>query len=93
MPIYKESYYNIAVCKDTQGRTLLFNSISESLAWFTPEILATFRGKSEIQYSDFLPDIIRAGFVVLDTKDEVCEYMYTRHQIAFDKNPNSSLMS
>ena len=87
MPIYKESYYNIAVCKDTQGRTLLFNSISESLAWFTPEILATFRGKSEIQYSDFLPDIIRAGFVVLDTKDEVCEYMYTRHQIAFDKNP------
>lgn len=88
MPIlYKESYYNIDVCKDTQGRTLLFNSISESLAWFTPEVLATFQGKSEIQYSSLLPDIIRAGFVVVNTKDEVCEYMYARHQIAFDKNP------
>ncbi len=84
---YKESYYNIEVCKDTQGRILLFNSASESIAWFSPEILATFRGRTKIPYNNLLPDIINAGFAVDDTKDEIYEYLYARHQIAFDSNP------
>ncbi len=87
MSILKESFYNIEVCKDDNGRTLLFNSLSESVAWFTPETLDTFHGKSNILCNEVQPDIVNAGFIVQKDKDEVSEYMYARRQISFQEFP------
>lgn len=88
----KESHYNIEIATDANNRTLLFNTKRESIAWFTPTVLATFHNKTQINPNNILPEIITSGFVVDDTKDEIHEYLYMRHQIAFAEYPKQLSM-
>jgi len=85
--MFKESVYNIEVCKDDRQRTLLFNTKRGSLAWFDAQVLTTFHGKNIISEKNILSEILEMGFVVDEKRDETYEYLYARKCLSFDSQP------
>lgn len=85
---YKESFYNIEIKKDNNGRTLVYNSNTTALCWFTPEVYKTFKNKDDIYENELLPDIIRLGFVVNSELDEVAKNDIARQNYLFNSNPS-----
>ena len=85
--IYKESFYNIEIMNQENGKVLIYNSVSNTLAWFTKEVYNSFREKNNIKKEEILPDIIRCGFVVPREKNEYAGLMYEKRMTAYNQQP------
>lgn len=84
---YKESFYNIIVDTDSNGRKLVYNSISSAICWFTPEVFQTFSGKTNICGEELLPDIIRLGYCVEEFNDEYRRLEFERLRFIYNQQP------
>lgn len=85
---YKESFYNIEIKKDELGRTLIYNSNTTALCWFTEDVYSMFKNKNSIDEDDLLPDIIRLGFVVDNKINEISINDIDRQQYIFNSTPS-----
>ncbi len=71
MEKYKESFFNIEIKKDVDGRTLVYNTNSTALSWFTEDVYKSFKDKTSICKDEILQDLIKHGFVVNSNIDEI----------------------
>lgn len=85
--IYKESFYNIEIMNQENGKVLIYNSVSNTLAWFNKEVYNSFREKNSIKKEEILSDIIRCGFVVPREKNEYAGLMYEKRMTAYNQQP------